>query len=177
MQITTNNSSLFSDQQQTFLEKKKPTKKKRAVSNAEVGSVAQKYRQSLNPPHPLPPLYYHPPPLGPGPGPSNQHSLTRQTQPGRCGPPLARQQRAPTYMTSLSIRGENYSRRGDADGAISPRPDCSPLASLARAHTYAAAWPDRLWVLLLPAPAAVAAAASGSRLCVLSCISLRLFST
>lgn len=99
--------------------------RKTRLLNAEVGSVAQKYRQSLNPPHPLPP-YYHPPPL----------ALRRALQPAApnsiallhkhsqdCAdhrwPPAAR-----SHSHDITFYSGKITVQGDADGVISP-PNCS----------------------------------------------------
>lgn len=93
----------------------------RGLLNAEVGSVAQKYRQSLNPPHPLPP-YYHPPPLAPclalqPAAPNSIALLHKHSQNGadHRWPPAAR-----SHLHDITFCSGKITVGGDADSVISP---------------------------------------------------------
>lgn len=82
---------------------------------------------------------------GPVPGPPTsspkQHSLTTQTQPERCGPPLAASSTLPLTWHHF-LFGENYSRRRCRQRDFTA--GLQRLASQTQAHTYAVVWPDRL---------------------------------
>lgn len=74
----------------------------------------------LNPPHPLP-LYYHQPPLAPCLAlhqRSQQHRLTRQTWPGRCGSLLPTAASSTLLLTWHHCYLRKITVEGDADSLI-----------------------------------------------------------